>query len=156
MKTCIKCGLEKPLNDFLPRGNTVRGECRVCWKLRYRQYREDNRERINAQARERHNEDPEKQRSATLKHKYKITAEDFNRLFEAQGNACAICYRKPRKNERRFHVDHDHKCCPGAITCGECVRGILCRDCNITLGLLDTLTKDWVANAVDYLGRDLL
>lgn len=33
-------------------------------------------------------------------------------------------------------VDHDHTCCPGAHSCGRCVRGLICRDCNSAAGLL--------------------
>src|SRR4029077_2130187 len=31
-------------------------------------------------------------------------------------------------------VDHDHNCCPGAHSCGKCIRGILCGTCNSALG----------------------
>jgi len=34
-------------------------------------------------------------------------------------------------------VDHDHQCCPPtkpATSCGKCVRGTLCRGCNLILG----------------------
>lgn len=47
-------------------------------------------------------------------------------------------------------IDHDHSCCPGEITCGECIRGILCRRCNSGLGLF---RDDWriAQNAMKYL-----
>jgi hypothetical protein len=31
-------------------------------------------------------------------------------------------------------VDHDHNCCPGATSCGQCVRGLICTMCNCGLG----------------------
>lgn len=33
-------------------------------------------------------------------------------------------------------IDHDHTCCPGKYSCGRCVRGILCRECNKIEGIL--------------------
>lgn len=33
-------------------------------------------------------------------------------------------------------VDHDHRCCPQAHSCGACVRGFLCGTCNSAAGLL--------------------
>src|SRR5262245_38575161 len=44
---------------------------------------------------------------------------------------CALC----RAVGRRLDIDHDHRCCPGERACGECFRGMLCRSCNVGLGL---------------------
>jgi hypothetical protein len=66
--------------------------------------------------------------------KYSITPEQYAELLEAQGGRCAICGGEP--GERALAVDHDHSCCPGKGSCGRCVRGLLCHDCNGALGLL--------------------
>ena len=51
---------------------------------------------------------------------------------------CAVCFSRDRRN---LCVDHDHRCCSGDRSCGECVRGILCRSCNRVEGYLGTSAK---------------
>lgn len=49
-----------------------------------------------------------------------------------------------------MHIDHDHSCCPGKGSCGKCVRGILCRNCNVGLGFLkDSIPR--LEDAISYL-----
>lgn len=64
--------------------------------------------------------------------KYKITPEDYLEMEKSQGGVCKIC--KNDNNGKRLMVDHDHKCCPGVRTCGRCIRGLLCKNCNWALG----------------------
>lgn len=72
---------------------------------------------------------------------YGLTVEQYQDLLDAQNGVCMICqqpettlskYGVPKK----LAVDHDHSCCPGKVTCGECIRGLLCQRCNMGLGLL--------------------
>ncbi|MFE6932167.1 endonuclease domain-containing protein [Streptomyces sp. NPDC057699] len=64
---------------------------------------------------------------------YGTEPEDFLRMLEDQGNCCAIC-GAAFTSDNRPHVDHDHSCCPGKKSCGECVRGLLCNSCNNGIG----------------------
>lgn len=64
--------------------------------------------------------------------RYKLDPASYEAMLEAQRHRCAIC-RKDLTDDVP-HIDHNHKCCPGKETCGECVRGILCRSCNMKLG----------------------
>jgi hypothetical protein len=53
------------------------------------------------------------------------------RMLVEQDFCCYLC-REPLdlEKKRKVHVEHDHSCCPGAFSCGDCVRGIACAGCN--------------------------
>lgn len=79
--------------------------------------------------------------------RYGITAEDRQKLYEAQEHRCAICRKEFELNS--LVVDHDHSCCPGKTACGECVRGLLCDSCNKAIGIMKDDAKRLRA-AADY------
>lgn len=84
--------------------------------------------------------------------RFGITEERFNQMLVEQGYACAIC-REPFQDQR-ICWDHDHSCCPvpasgHTVSCGECLRGLLCVQCNTRLGWLETYASTITA----YLGR---
>lgn len=68
-----------------------------------------------------------------LAYRYKMTHEDYQALLSSQGHVCAIC----RASSDKMTVDHDHACCAGEISCGECIRGLLCDSCNRAIGLMN-------------------
>lgn len=80
--------------------------------------------------------DPEISLQSNLWYKYRLTLDQYYALLDAQGGACAICRVATPTDIRtdRFHVDHDHRCCPGKRSCGNCNRGLLCHACNTALG----------------------
>lgn len=59
-----------------------------------------------------------------------LTVEQFNDLLAEQESRCAIC----RTLVSVPHIDHDHACCAGSDSCGNCIRGLLCASCNHMLG----------------------
>ncbi|AWN05290.1 endonuclease VII [Streptomyces phage Ibantik] len=61
---------------------------------------------------------------------YKLTPDDMLQLLQIQGNRCALCRASDAGYGRRWHIDHDHTCCPGERSCGKCVRSALCLTCN--------------------------
>jgi hypothetical protein len=63
----------------------------------------------------------------TLRNKFGITPDDYQRMLEDQGGVCAVCGGLDYGN-KKLAVDHDH-------ATGK-VRGLLCRRCNMGIGLL--------------------
>jgi hypothetical protein len=66
-------------------------------------------------------------RAYNLMYKYKLEIERYNEMIS---KGCHVC---GEYQERNLHVDHDHSCCNGQITCGKCVRGVLCNKCNTSV-----------------------
>jgi hypothetical protein len=75
MKTCKKCGIEKPLEEFYKQKSAKDGHrtrCKVCTDEYTNEYNKKNRERLNEKSRENRANDPtigEKQRA---KHKERM------------------------------------------------------------------------------------
>lgn len=65
-----------------------------------------------------------------------LTREQFEALLISQHGLCAICGTDEPGGSGRWHIDHDHACCPSKRSCGRCIRGLLCMRCNMALGLL--------------------
>lgn len=75
---------------------------------------------------------------------YGITAEEYERIYEAQGGRCYICQRATGAR-RKLAVDHDHE--------SGYVRGLLCRPCNHkVLGHLRDDTEAF-QRAIDYINN---
>lgn len=68
--------------------------------------------------------------------RYGITLEQYQLMLKEQNGHCAICPATPEQ-VGTLCVDHDHGCCPGEKTCGNCLRGLLCPACNTAIGLLN-------------------
>ena len=123
-------------------------EARNAWM---KKWRERNSEHVKNWNKKSYANNPRRQISATLKYKYGITYDQYEVMLEKQGGGCAICQTKESGGRGRFHIDHDHSCCPQEKTCGECIRGLLCASCNTKLGVLES---EWVRKANEYLAKD--
>ncbi len=67
------------------------------------------------------------QRETRIGRVYGISPDEMAALWIYQGGACA-CGRVP--GLKGAQTDHDHECCDGPRSCGDCVRGALCWHCN--------------------------
>ena len=65
---------------------------------------------------------------------YNMSMSDYWALLESQDYRCAICETSDPGSQGSWHTDHDHSCCSGSTSCGQCVRGLLCASCNWGLG----------------------
>ena len=75
---------------------------------------------------------------------YGISPDEYLELIESQDNKCAICGCdfSVEQNLQKACVDHDHDT--------GLVRGLLCRGCNMAIGLLND-NPDICLNAYMYL-----
>lgn len=133
-KQCTKCKKVKSLDKFsfvsLKTGkrNT---RCKSCISDYEKERYKLNRERLIKQSRgleEVKYKDPVWAKTKRLMGQYKLPYGIYLEMIE---NGCEVC-----GNKENLCVDHDHSCCPGQTTCGRCIRGILCTDCNMAEGRL--------------------
>ena len=128
LKSCPSCGEDKTLYQFDPK--EPEGQCRKCVQFWATCAREDARKGIPKSRL--YPEDPKKTRARARVWKYGVTPAQLGEMLDAQRGLCAGC-SEPIAGDT-LHVDHDHSCCPGQRTCGDCVRGLLCKRCNFALG----------------------
>lgn len=126
MKKCYLCKTLKELTEFhkaSKRPDGLQTRCKVCSKDAKRLWIQNNRDKVAKNS---------------LWSKYRLRPEDYDRLISIQEDRCALC-------DEVFidtpHVDHDHACCAGHTSCGECVRGLLCARCNKFLGCYEFMIK---------------
>lgn len=71
--------------------------------------------------------------------KYGLSIARYNAIWRAQGFRCALCGDDseacdsgiPHEANSIWQIDHDHTCCGPSRSRGCCVRGILCKPCNL-------------------------
>ncbi len=102
----------------------------------------EKQEKRKAQQKAWYAANPEKGINSSIKCRYGITLEDVKRISAQQGNRCKLC--SISFDEKKPNIDHCH-------TTGR-VRGILCPQCNIRLGYLETRGRVELLKDLDYLG----
>lgn len=88
MKTCSKCGTEKPETELFfsyynKKKKTFRAECKICQRDYQRKYCRDNPEKVKAASRRYYKKNKEKVNAATLKY-FKANPEKRRAYTEKQ------------------------------------------------------------------------
>jgi len=140
-RTCTKCNLEKDLDLFAKGRNYKDGRRGIC-KRCHTDYVIDY-----------YNKNPEKKKLKNAMNsgndanwkRHHIPQEKYLKMLSKYDNKCYAC-----KERLATNIDHDHGCCPGNRSCGKCVRGILCHNCNTALGLMKDSKED-LKKLIEYL-----
>lgn len=106
---------------------------------RQKKWQNEHRDENNANARRKYTTDGRWRKQ--LWDRFKLLAEDYWKMYNAQKGLCAIC-GKPQCVGTKLDVDHDHDT-------GK-VRALLCRHCNAGIGLLKD-SPELVLKALEYL-----
>jgi Recombination endonuclease VII len=132
-KNCPKCGIKKERSEFhkdKTRNDGLAGFCKPCLLQKTQKWRNNNPEELL-----------QSQRRTRRKREYGVTREDYNKMLLEQNNECAICQISIG---HEASVDHDHDT-------GQ-VRGLLCRNCNVGIGMLQDNSKI-LKSATKYLEK---
>lgn len=133
MKKCSRCKKVKPESDFAKgsKEGSLHSYCRDCVREHRSEWNEQNADRVTAQR---------------LYANYRLRPEDLARMLEEQGFKCLICPKEFDLSKRgSFQIDHDHSCCPGKTSCGYCVRGLLCPQCNRSMWWAEKYASEYKA-----------
>jgi len=140
-KQCSTCKEVKGVGEFSKdkrNKDRLQARCKRCDSERSRKWAADNPERSRERSRKWAADNPERKREGsrkwTLKAKYDLTPEDYDKLHDEQGGVCAICSKAETaldntRKPRSLAVDHCHDT--------SYVRGLLCGRCNTGIGLLN-------------------
>lgn len=123
LKVCSKCKRKLPPAEFYKDKRTKSGLtcwCQQCSLFRSRSYGDENRDKVAAVRRR-------TARRRLLKSVYGISEAQYESLLLVCGGVCEAC-GKPDEYGNKLCVDHCHKT--------DAIRGILCRKCNVALGLV--------------------
>jgi len=116
---CKQCGGTEFYESRYKNG-AIRRQCKACHRAggkylyghRTDEYAQERRQRA---------------REYQLIRDYGITVEEYDEMLMAQDGTCAIC-ELPPTDGKPLRVDHNHET-------GQ-VRGLLCHNCNVVLGLM--------------------
>lgn len=131
-KICPRCSKEKELTDFHRSTKSPDGHvcyCKACIRVYNIEW---------------HQAHPTYKIDYHRQYKYNLSPEAYENLRKEQGYSCAVCKRHESLLDRSLIVDHDH------VTLEN--RGLLCNDCNTTLGFVRE-DETVLGNLIEYIRR---
>ena len=127
-RVCCKCGKRRPIGWFYLKSPTARFPyCKKCWVDHHRALRKKN---------------PDYSLMIRRRVKYGLEPDDVARKVAKQKGRCKVCRTSISV---KSPVDHDHKL--------NVVRGLLCNNCNLMIGLCHDDPKV-LRSAAQYLEVD--
>lgn len=133
-KTCKRGHDWIESNLYFSRGHST---CKICRLESNKRWKATNSDENKLQ-----------EKITRVKSRYGISSDMYQSMLTEQKFKCAIC-----KGDMGIpRIDHDHKCCPGSKSCGRCVRGLLCDNCNKGLGQFKDNEKS-LKNALLYVRK---
>ena len=149
---CWTCGSAMGGHHFNARYCSV--GCKSVAKRKAPVWRRDHVPEANARTARWHEANRDRELAKGRDYAYRRTIEkhglSVERFNDMSADGCWICHRDQPGGQGRWHIDHDHACCPGSYSCGQCIRGILCNRCNVGLGMLGDRLEN-IQNALSYL-----
>jgi hypothetical protein len=130
---CSSCELSFCANEFNVDNSQKRGlayKCRECQRAYHAKWRIGGKGNFHSRA-----------------SRYGLGPEKLQKMIDEHDNRCAAC-----GGIANLFIDHDHSCCEGKTSCGECVRGMLCMGCNLALGNVGDSAARLLA-LISYLGK---
>lgn len=138
---CTKCKVDKDTSNFRVRLSLKSGLNSWCRDCENKAQRDKYIPTIKVEKTIDPLEIKQKAFERMLKHRYKLSREEFDTMLLNQMNKCKVCSNTIKKGENLV-VDHCHT--------SNKVRGLVCRRCNTLLGYLET-DQTILNSAYDYL-----
>jgi Recombination endonuclease VII len=129
---CRQCKQDRQDNEFdifRGRKNKTCRECRVKNNLWYSQDLDGRKTRAKSYYQNIKGKVAQYRSDLRLKRKYSLSREEWNKMLVSQNNKCLLCDCDFTKIKPC--VDHNHQ--TGKI------RGLLCRECNLSLGVIEDI-----------------
>ena len=116
---------QKPPDCHPGRRQHAKGLCKPCYHRELFARNPATRARQAKNARDHHVRNYPAVRARSIARKFGLSVEMWRRIYDEQDGKCAIC--EAVTTDRSLYTDHDHS--------SGVVRGLLCRRCNLGIGV---------------------